>query len=98
MNKAELIVAMCSASGVVASSLAAGYCVLRNGRRMLFDSGDVTTERRNDKGRVTYCLSSYSDGSSIEFTFTEARGAKFKAIAPAQLEGPAAQDTGGYAF
>lgn len=72
------ILAVVSRNDVVAVTLAGGYSVHQNGSRSLFDPAAIVRERRNDKGRCTYLLARYEDGSMLEFRYSSERGASYR--------------------
>jgi hypothetical protein len=67
-------------TGAVAVTLAGGYAVFEDGRRVLFPAGMITEERRNQRGRVTHLLSSYPDGSGLRFTYSDNRGPYYETV------------------
>lgn len=67
-------------AGATAVTLAGGYALFDGGRRVLFPTGMITEERRNQRGRVTHLLSSYPDGSGLRFTYSDNCGARYEAV------------------
>ncbi len=77
MTTAELIVA--KIEGACAVTLAGGYAIQLGAPRVLFEPGSIKAERRNAKGRVTFCESHYRDGSIVELRYSESTGTRWRA-------------------
>lgn len=63
----------------VAVTLSGGYAVRRDGSRYLFTPCRVRVAKRNASGRCTKLIGTYYDGSTIQFTWSEAHGYRYKA-------------------
>lgn len=57
-----------------------GYAMDLKGNRVTFPPCRVVRERRNSKGRVTYMLGDYSDGSHIVYKWSETNGPRVTAV------------------
>lgn len=77
---AGTITAKLNATSCMAVTLYGGYAMPYKGDRILFQGGRIGKERRNANGRVTFLECSYSDGSRIEFTWSEDRGGSYRAF------------------
>lgn len=55
------------------------------GVKVVFPGGLEVKNRRNEKGRTTYSLYEYRDGSRLEFTHSEARGSRVKVVRKAKV-------------
>lgn len=64
-----------------AVTLQCGYAVRYDGTRALFEPCRVTRLLRNRAGRCTRLEGTYYDGSRIVFTWSEASGPKYRALA-----------------
>lgn len=68
--------------GASAVTLGGGYAMaLAQGNRwhrVTFEPARITEERRNVKGRCTHLRATYKDGSALVFTYSEARGARYR--------------------
>ena len=70
-------------NGATAYTLYGGYA-LKKERTVRFPGGRLLMEKRNDTGRMTRARYAYADGSMLEFSYSESRGAILKAIEPKQ--------------
>ena len=81
---AETIVDTIGLYGPSAVTLYGGYAMNIDGR-IMFEPARITGEKRNKSGRCTRLVASYKDGSSILFTWSEAKGALYRAL-PGELQ------------
>ena len=70
-----------ASQGAAATTFEGGYSVQYNGERVFFPLGKCLKVRRNDKGRCTFALYEYEDGSRLEFTYRD-ETVRFRAILP----------------
>ncbi len=77
MTTAESILAKLQDASAV--TLYGGYAMRLGGGRVLFEPGSIKAERRNAKGRVTFCESYYRDGSIVELRYSESTGTRWRA-------------------
>jgi hypothetical protein len=78
MQRAVEIASNLTSNEYVAVTLAGGYAVRPDGSRYLFEPCRVREMKRNDQGRCTKLVGTYYDGSTITFTYSENRGAKYR--------------------
>ena len=61
--------------GSIAWTAEGGYACYPDGReRKLFSPGKLLKKRTNERGRCTYARYEWSDGSQLEFRYSESRG------------------------
>jgi len=63
---------------MAAVTLTGGYCVDYAGKRYHFEAAHLESEKRNDSGRCTFMLVSFSDESLLSFKWSESAGASYK--------------------
>lgn len=83
IKNAEKVLQLINENAPIACSVALGYLVRADGRRVLFADYDVRVprvenEKRNAAGRCTSARMRYADGSVLLFDWSEQRGARYR--------------------
>ena len=65
--------------GASAITFLYGYAQFPNGQKLHFEQGKELSVKRTPNGRCTYAKFKYSDGSIIEFSWSESLGSKINA-------------------
>ena len=66
-----------SGGNVRAASMTAGYAMLDDGNRVLFEAARELSDKRNSNGRCIKHVVQFKDGSKLQFTWSENRGPKY---------------------